>query len=290
MVASAVAVAAAAVHLSFQAARTVVFPARNPSPETPADHGMPFERVEFRSSDGLNLKGWFIPGAGRAAVVLVHGHSASKDGMLGHAGYLNRAGYSLLLFDFRASGESDGAFSSLGYYEWQDIVGAAGYLKSRPEVDVARIGLLGASMGAASSLMLGKEAHQFAAIVADSSFASGDSLVRRFDRWFKLPTWPFSIAVPLAIQHYIGLTPSEVAPLRRVAQIAPTPLFLIHGELDSGIPVDDAYQLYRAAGDPKEFWVVSGSAHAGGHGAEKQEYEERVLGFFQRYLGASGVR
>ena len=284
LAASLVGLAFAAGNLSLQAARTVVHPARTTSTLTPADHGLPFERVRFPSPDGLNLSGWFVPG-GRSAVVLAHGHAASKAGMLGHAGYLHRAGYSVLLFDFRASGESEGDTSTLGYHEWQDLVGAVEYLRGRPEVDPARTGLLGASMGAAAAIMLGEESRAYAAIVADSSFASGDSLVGRFDRWFRLPTWPFSALVPWAIERHVGLTPGQVAPVQRVARIAPTPLFIIHGAGDSGIPVGDAQALYAAAGEPKRLWLIEGGAHADGHGRLKEEYERRVLVFFGEYLG-----
>lgn len=283
--ASAAGLAIAIINLSFQAARTVVAPAKNPPSTTPADYGYPYEPVSFQSSDGLALSGWFIPG-GRSAVVLAHGHGASKDGMLGHAGYLNKdGGYSVLLLDFRASGESEGEFSTLGFYEWQDLLGAVRYLKGRPDVDPDRIGLLGASMGAASAIMLGAEAHNYAAVVADSSFASAVSMVRRFEDWFKLPTWPFSVSVPWAIQRYVGLTPEQVAPLKRVAAISPTPLLLIHGARDSGIPAADAYALHEAAGQPKELWIIEGSAHAGGYGDLKDEYQSRVLAFFARHLG-----
>ena len=269
--------------LSFRAARTIVYPARGPSAASPSDYGLPYERVSFKSLDGLNLAGWLVPG-GRAAVVLAHGHDASKGEILDQAGYLNRAGYAVLLFDFRASGESEGTASTLGYYEWQDIAGAGQYLRARPELDSGRIGVLGASMGAAAAIMLGPEARRFAAVVADSSFATGESLVGRFDRWFRLPTWPFSALVPLAVQHYVGLTPRQVAPIGAVGMISPTPLFIIHGALDSGIPAQDAEVLYAAAGDPKELWMIEGGSHADGHGLVKDEYERRVLGFFGRYL------
>ncbi len=292
------------INLSLQAARVVVHPARNPGPETPADYGMTYESMTFQSLDGIKLTGWFVPGRpggslsrrpealegpvegkGGPAVVLAHGHAASKDGMLTQAAYLQQAGYATLLFDFRANGYSEGTASTLGFYEWQDVAGALRYLQSRKDVDPARIGALGASMGAAAVLLMGREATGFAALVADSSFSTAESMVGRFDRWFRLPSWPFSVSVPWAIQREVGVTPAQVAPLKRIAEIAPIPLFLIHGEQDSQIPVEDVHLLYAAAGDPKELWVVPGAAHAGGHDLLKPEYEARVLAFFGRHLG-----
>lgn len=281
--ASLVGLAFGVVQLSLQAARTVVLPPRHLTGVTPADFGLPFEPVEFPTADGLTLRAWLVPG-GSAAVVLAHGHQGSKQDMLDHAHYLYAAGYSVLLVDFRASGESEGTYSTLGYQEWQDLVGAASYLRTRPGIDPERIGLLGVSMGASAALQLGEQGRQFKAIVADSAFATAETMVGRFDRWFKLPAWPFSTLVPWAIHHYVGVVPSAVAPLKAVARIAPTAVFIIHGALDIGIPVEDAQSLFDAAQDPKTLWIVEGASHGGGHGVVKEEYERRVLAFFERHL------
>ena len=133
--------------------------------------------------------------------------------------------------------------------------------------------------------VVGQEARQLKAVVADSSFASGETLVARFDNWFRLPAFPFSFVVPLAIRFNLGLTPADLAPVNAVGQIAPTPVLIIHGEQDSGIPAADAMALYNAAGEPKELWILPGVGHAAAWGAEREEYERRVLGFFRQYLG-----
>ena len=284
VVASVVGAAIEVVALSLQAARTIVYPPRSAEDATPAERGLPFERVTFQSADGTRLQGWFLS-EGRATVVLAHGHGASKAGMLGYAELLQkRGGYSILLFDFRASGESEGTQATLGFHEWQDVLGAIRYLRARPDVDSDRIGALGASMGAAALLLLGQEAHQLRAVVADSSFASGESLVGRFDRWFRLPSLPFSLSVPWAIEHYVGIKPRDVAPLSTVGAISPTPLFIIHGEEDTGVAVADAHLLYEAAGEPKELWIIPGVGHGGGLSEVSEEYQRSVLAFFERHL------
>lgn len=271
--------------LSLQAARSVINPTRLLDTATPADYGLHYEPVEFLSTDGILLRGWFIPG-GPATIILTHGHAGNKGSMLGHAQYLQQeGGYSVLLFDFRACGESEGTDATLGYREREDVLGAIAYLKTRQDIDPERIGGLGASMGAATLLLLGEEAHAFRALVADSSFASGDSLVARFDRWFRLPSIFFAVSVPWAIERLVGLRPSDIAPKRTVGEISPTPVFLIHGELDTGIPAEDAYTLYDAAGAPKELWVISEAGHSGGYGLLREEYQSRILAFFERYLG-----
>ncbi|MBI2887040.1 MAG: alpha/beta fold hydrolase [Chloroflexi bacterium] len=276
--------------LSLQAARTVVYPRRSLDQVTPAQYGLRYERVEFPSADGLRLRGWFIPG-GRAAIVLAHGHASHKGAMLSYAQYLHqRGGYSVLLFDFRASGESAGQRAALGYDEWRDVAGAVRYLQGRPEVNPQRIGALGASMGAAALLLMGEEAHQLRALVADSAFATAETMVATFDQWFLLPANVFSLSVPWAIEYYTGLKPGDISPLSTVGRIAPTPVLIIHGEKDTGIPVRDARALYHAAAEPKELWIIPGVGHAGGHGEATAEYQRRTLEFFGRYLGDNGRR
>lgn len=280
-----------AVQFTLSATRTVVQPPRHVTGITPSDFGLPFERVSFPSPDGLRLSAWFIgaqaprlQGFGPGPVIVLgHGHGGSKQDMLDHAVYLHEAGYSVLLLDFRAMGESDGEFSTLGYYEWQDLVGAVTYLKTRTDVDPNRLGLLGVSMGASAALQLGVEARHFKAILADSSFATAETMVGRFDRWFKLPSWPFSVLVPWAIERQVGIVPSAVSPVKAIERIR-VPVLIIHGEQDAGVPPADAHRLYAAAREPKGLWIVEGAAHGGAHGVERAEYERRALDFFGAHV------
>jgi fermentation-respiration switch protein FrsA (DUF1100 family) len=74
-------------------------------------------------------------------------------------------------------------------------------------------------------------------------------------------------------------------PVERIADITPRPLLLIHGEEDNGAcTVADARRLYRAAGEPKELWIVPGAGHCNAHALFPAEYEARVRGFFDEAL------
>ncbi len=281
----AVGAAVEAAMLSLQAAHSVVHPPRTRDDKSPADFGLAYESVEFYSTDGILLRGWFIPG-GEAAVIMAHGHGGSKASMLPRANALRReAGYSVLLFDFRASGESEGSQATLGYREQNDVLGAIAYLQSRPEVDPERIGALGSSMGAAALLMLGEKAHVLRAIVADSAFADAGNLIDNVDRWFRLPPFFFSRTIPWAVERWVSLRASDVVPQAAVGRIAPTAVFIIHGAEDDGVSVSDAYALLEAAQEPKELWIVPEAGHGQGSEVAQEEYRDRVLGFFERYLG-----
>jgi dienelactone hydrolase len=139
---------------------------RAPLDRTPLTAGMPYEDAVFKSADGLDIRGWFIPagGAGPApAIAFVHGWLWNRLGnvegqvpvpdksvdFLPAAKALHEAGYGVLLFDLRHHGESARSKAPLtfGVHEARDFVGAVEYLRSRPDVDPQRIGAVGCSMG-----------------------------------------------------------------------------------------------------------------------------------------------
>ncbi len=146
---------------------------RAPVDRTPTEVGLAYEDVAFAASDGVRLKGWFIPREAETpgpAVVFVHGWCWNRHGnVAGQAPVddrdvdflpatkaLHAAGINVLLFDVRWHGESGKGKRPLTYgpLETADFVGAVGYLRSRPEVDGERIGALGCSMGG-NIVMLG---------------------------------------------------------------------------------------------------------------------------------------
>ena len=138
-----------------------------------ADLGTPYEKVEFTTSDGLLLKGWYIPSRNRAAVIAFPGRSGPQK----HARMLARHGYGVLLFDRRGEGESEGDPNVFGWGGERDLLAAAAYLRSRPDVDRARIGAIGLSVGGEMLIHAAARSDAFAAIVTEG--ASGQSVSGR---------------------------------------------------------------------------------------------------------------
>ena len=145
--------------------RLMVFGDRQPLTRTPADHGLAFEEVAFTATDGVPLKGWFVPaGAEKGpAVVFVHGWLWNRAGnAAGRVPFTDRdvdflpatkalhdAGYHVLLFDLSNHGESGKRPPlTMGRWEARDFNGAVRFLRTRSDVDGARIGALGTSAGA----------------------------------------------------------------------------------------------------------------------------------------------
>ena len=80
-------------------------------------------------------------------MVLVHGYGGYKEQMAGYARMLHDGGFATLMFDMEGSGTRRGKPVSLGFRERWQLMGAVRFLRSCPDVDPDRIGVLGVSMG-----------------------------------------------------------------------------------------------------------------------------------------------
>jgi pimeloyl-ACP methyl ester carboxylesterase len=145
--------------------RLMVLGDRQPLTRTPADHGLAFEEVVFAATDGVPLEGWFVPSGAQKGpvVVFVHGWLWNRTGnAAGRVPFTDRdvdflpatkalhdAGYHVLLFDLSNHGQSGRRPPlTMGRWEARDFNGAVGFLRTRSDVDAARIGALGTSAGA----------------------------------------------------------------------------------------------------------------------------------------------
>jgi dipeptidyl aminopeptidase/acylaminoacyl peptidase len=253
--------------------------------------GRPVERVSFQAVDGVDLVGWFVPGdGGGATIVISHGSQANGPITYPGSAFLNRAGYSVLVYDNRGNGHSGGDASTLGPREVRDLRGAVAYLQTRADVDAERIGAMGCSMGSATTIGAAAEDPAIKAAVAEAVYADARDLWDRFGYVSIRNTpihWTWGPLLRLSVWMWTGEWVADFRPEALIGQISPRPVFIIHGEHDNGAcTVSDARRLYAAANEPKELWIVPGAGHCGAHYAHTEEYERRVLAFFDRWLRA----
>lgn len=237
--------------------------------ETPERFGAIYEDVTLRTADGVQLSGWYIPSQNGAAVILLHGYGGDRTGSLTHAEMLHRHGFGVLLYDQRANSESQGETLSWGWRDVADVESALNFLGTRPDVAVPQYGILGCSTGAEITVGAGAQFGQIGAIVADGLLYTSirDTwLPHDFKDWLG---WPAQLPV---IHHLHGMAQRRIR--------AP---FVDRGCCQTraaSAPADcrrkrrDAYEqwrsagYYRAAAQPKEYWVVEGATHCGGPAAQ----------------------
>lgn len=244
--------------------------------------------VEFASESGATLHGWLIRGQkGAGAIVLMHGVRANRLSMIDRARFLARAGYTVLLFDFQAHGESTGTYITFGYLESMDAKSAVRYL--RVNAPGERVGVIGVSMGGAATLLssppLDVDAMVLEMVYPTINQAIGNRLAMRFGKAGKLMV----PALAWQLKPRLGVSASELRPIDKVGQIGAAKLF-IAGSEDKYTPLSESRQIFQSAHDPKELWIVNGAGHEDLYRLDSPEYERRVLDFFSRYLAGSKLR
>lgn len=252
---------------------------------SPADYGLPFQEIAFESTDGVLLRGWFIPAQkAERTVIFCHGYGGSMDPDLQYAPWFHQAGYNVLMFDFRAHGRSQGQQVTMGCLERQDLLGALAYLASR---GIRRVGVLGFSLGGAVAISTAPLSPAITAVVSDGGFAQLQHTVaagmRERYRAGPLCDWLAGLIVRVAGWR-LGVNLLACDPIRWVDKVSPRALFLIHGGQDPYVSVQDVRRLYHRAGEPKELWIVPEAGHRQVDQARPEEYRRRVLEFFDRYL------
>ena len=243
-----------------------------------ASLGVPYEDVSFRTGDGLRLEGWYIPSRNGAAVIAFPGRRGPQQ----HARMLARNGYGVLLFDRRGEGASEGDPNLFGWGGDEDIAAAVEFLRHRPDVDSNRIGGIGFSVGGELMLEYAAESDGLAAVVSEGAgtraFSEDFQDIPSPDRWIGLP---FLVTKTAAV----GLFSNSAPPpdlTELVPRIAPTPLFLIWAPNSGGENMNPEY--HRLAGSPKAIWAIPESSHIQGLATRPEEYERRVVSFFDGAL------
>lgn len=238
--------------------------------------------VEFESGAGAKLRGWLIPGRKDAgAVVLMHGYRGDRRQMLGHAAFLSQAGYSVLLFDFQAHGESSGRRITIGYLESLDAQAAVEFMKRSCPGE--KLGVIGLSMGGAAALLasptLKVDAMTLEMVYPDIDRATANRVERYLGGWARGLAPLLTMQLPLRC----GIDGNALRPIDRVGAVTVPKLF-IAGAKDRHTKLAESQELFAAACEPKELWVVEEAEHVDVHQVAKEEYERRILDFFEKHL------
>jgi uncharacterized protein len=239
--------------------------------------GAAHEEVAFTTSDGLKLRGWYVPSKNGAAVIAFPGRTGPQR----QTRMLVRHGYGVLLFDRRGEGASDGEPNAFGWAMDRDLKAAASFLQRRPDVHQGQVGAIGLSVGGEMLLQAAAETTAIRAVVSEGAGARSIREILEEGAWDEVPTQiVLTAGVALFSNH---APPPNLKHL--VSRISPRSVFLIyatHGTGGQEKRLNPKY--YAAAGEPKAIWEIPESSHVGGITARPKEYERRVIGFFDRAL------
>jgi hypothetical protein len=247
--------------------------------DSPDRHGLKYEEVSFQSKDGTSLTGWFIPAVGKpkGTVIHFHGNAQNMTAHFGFVSWLPAQGFNLFVFDYRGYGKSAGRADRSGVHE--DSLAALDYITTRAGIDRNRLLVLGQSLGGANAIAaVGSRPHGgIRAVVIDSAFSSYRDIVS--DKIADMPLISF-FRTPLS-HLLIG---NSFSPDAVIANIAPTPLLIIHGTADPVIPYSHGKLLFELAREPKQFWTVERGEHTEAFADPGSLYRQRLVAFFDEVL------
>jgi uncharacterized protein len=266
--------------LSFAAGELLSRPVRKSAGRAPQD--IKVQTVILQTLANQSVSGWFIQGRqGQGAVLLLHGVRGHRLDMLERARFLNKAGYSVMLIDLPAHGESTGNRISFGFHEAQGVTAALRYLTQ--QLPDEKIAIIGVSLGAASVVFASMPAPP-SAVVLESLFPSiTEALIDRFSLHMGVLGTYFAPLLLWQLPYKIGVSAKQLRPIAAISTIH-APVLIASGSKDQHTTRAETSRLFQAANAPKELWIIKGAGHEDLHTFDRQIYETRILIFLAKYM------
>jgi len=238
---------------------------------TPEELGLDFEKVVFKSADGLRLSGWYIPADNSQFTVLFcHGNGGNMMHRLDSINILYNLGLNCFIFDYRGYGSSRGKTSEEGTY--LDAMAAYEWLTEKKKILPENIIIFGRSLGGSIAARLAAKL-EAKALIIESAFTSYVDIGRKF--------YPY-----MPVRWFARFSYRTIDYVRNIR----CPVMIIHSRNDEVVPFEFGLELYETASEPKEFVEISGS-HNDGFLVSSEVYKQawtKWLKFLKRYKSQAG--
>jgi uncharacterized protein len=213
-------------------------------PYSPAELGLDFEDVYFKTGDRLRLHGWFVPSPNAKFTVLYcHGNGGNMMYFLETVNFLNKMDLNCFIFDYRGYGNSQGAPAEDGTY--LDARAAYKWLTKKKGIAPQCIILFGWSLGGSIAAYLATKVKS-AGLVIESSFTSYRAIGQKF--------YPY-----MPVKWFARFNYPTIDYVRKVR----CPVLVIHSRNDEIIPFEFGLEIYDAAKEPKQFVEIFGKHNDG---------------------------
>jgi fermentation-respiration switch protein FrsA (DUF1100 family) len=196
--------------------------------------------------------------------------------MIDRARFLRRAGYSILLIDFQATGETQGDHITFGWKESRDVLAATEFIrKTQPSGHIA---VIGSSLGGAAALLAAPPL-KIDALILEAVYPTIEIATKNRLQNYLGPVGRFAAPLLLTQLHTrLGVSPSDLRPIDHIANVS-CPIFVMSGEKDRNTRPEDTRILFSHARSPKQLWFVANAGHVDLYKATAAEYESRVVAF-----------
>jgi fermentation-respiration switch protein FrsA (DUF1100 family) len=242
--------------------------------DNPVLEKFPHSEINFTSSDGVKLHGWFFKTqkSSLGTILFIHGNAENISTHVNGVLWLVNEGYDIFAFDYRGYGKSQGKTTLDGVH--LDSMAALELIMSLPDANKDRIFVLGQSIGGAIAVYtVANFTHKerIKGIIIESAFSDYRRIAREKMAGILL-TWPFQYPFSLFFNN-------KYSPEKQIKSISPVPILIIHGDQDSVVPAHHSSILYKEAGDPKDLWIIKGRGHIMSFAEE--EIRKRVLEYLK---------
>jgi len=235
---------------------------RPQSAATPSDVGMEYESFTIASTDGTRLGAWYCENPQRSPlVILFHGYASGKAGMLREAAAFRALGCSVMLVDFRGSGESSETYTTMGMREADDVAAAVNY--ARANIPYQRIILFGQSMGAAAVLgAIHSHGIKPDAVIVEAVFDTMLNTVRNRFRAMGVPSFPNAELLVFWGGRQMGFNGFANNPVDYARSVG-CPILFLHGSDDPRARIAEARRVFEAVPGEKQFKEFGRTGHGG---------------------------
>jgi len=245
---------------------------------TPADLLIPYEKINFTTTDNITIQGWWIPSLNPDAktIILLHGYPADKGNILSAMSFLH-TNYNLLLFDFRYFGQSSGTYTTAGKNEVLDLQAAVKFLQTK---GINEVGIWGFSLGGAVAFLAAPTLPQIKAIVAESPYARLDWMVTEY---YSIPIlkYPLSTLTRIWGRLFLNYDLLDISPAKSAAKLT-IPILIIHSRDDDVISFRHAQVFQeKLKHNPNASFIF---VDEGKHGAFIPNHQEIIENFFAKNL------
>ncbi len=239
----------------------------------------PHSDVWIQSEDGLKLHAtWFPCGDEKKAVVCFHGYtSQGMSDYIALSEYYLKNGFSMLLVDERAHGQSEGEYIGFGCLDRRDALCWLKWVTGRCGEEV-QVLLHGTSMGGAAVLMASGLSlpPPVKGIISDCGFTSPKEVFTHvLHSMYHLPAFPVIPAADFINRKAAGYGMDECNAAREVRK-AKVPILMIHGDADTFVPAEMCERIYANIASPKQKLIVKGAAHAESYYKDTEAYERAM--------------
>jgi dipeptidyl aminopeptidase/acylaminoacyl peptidase len=247
---------------------------------TPDKLGLACRAIVIPETNGIRLGAWYCPAAPSGPlVILFHGYAGDKSGMLPEAAAILEMNCSVMLVDFRGSGDSSESYTTVGYYEADDVAAAVNY--ARTELPQSKLVLYGGSMGAAAVLRaVALCGVQPDAIIVEGVFDKMLNTVRHRFEAMGVPSSPGAQLLVFWGGVQAGFDGFDHNPVQYAAAVR-CPILFLHGAADPRARLEDARRVFDAVSAPKRFQEFPALGHEAAVARFPAEWKNSVAQFLQ---------